>query len=248
MKICRLIALLPLVALVESRALEISIGSTNTPRGSTALIPITFSNVPATPISAFALYLTSTNDFGLPSVTPGEDQANLTCFVDDFSVVNGGTTQLAYRVTGLILNGASISNGHVATLHFSVPANAEPGNYPISFTGVPTNAPPGANPEMRSLVSNTLVSSTAWGGAINVLIPGAPATVTHFAAQPGNIFLLQFSGTAGARYTIEATTNLMAPISWLPLTNLSADGSGFFEFIDFDFPLYSNRFFRAVHP
>lgn len=231
------------------RALEISLGTTNALPGSTATVTIAFSNAPVTPISAFALYLTSTNQFGVPTVTPGPAQTNLVCFVDDFSTVNGSVTQFVYRVTGLILEGASISNGLVASLQFAVPADASPGSYPISFTSVPpTSAPAGTNPEARTLIANSLLTGTAGGGVIHVLIPGEPAQVTSVTPLPGKLFLLQFSGTAGAFYTIEATTNLVPPVPWLPLTNLSADGSGLFQYLEIDATNHPQRFFRAVHP
>ncbi len=41
--------------------------------------------------------------------------------------------------------------------------------------------------------------------------------------------------------------NLVAPSAWQPITNVTADGGGLFEFIAFDSVNYSNRFFRAIH-
>jgi hypothetical protein len=198
------------------------------------------SNVGTNHISAFALYLTNSSSVGLPSVVPGADQTNLTCFVDDFD--DG-----IYCVTGFILSGSSISNGHSATLLYSISNGVAAGNYPISFTAAPPlNAPTGPNPEGRALVTSSLISGTATGGVISVVTsPATSPVITGIVPQPGRVFLLQFNGETGFSYTVEASTNLF---TWQPLTNIQAGENGFFSLMDTAATNYPHRFYRLKNP
>ena len=234
--------ILSLLLATTAKALDIGIGSANVAPGNPAIVSVTFENVGLTPISSFALHLTVSSAFASPTVSPGNAQPNLTCFVDNFG---GGD----FRVTGLILDGSAITNGDVATLTFAVPPGTAPGPYPISFAAAPPISP--ANPEVRALISSSLIAGTASGGVINVVPAGEPATITGITPQPGSVFLLEFAGTAGAIYGIEAATNLVSPptaIDWLRITNLTAGLDGLFQFIDDDAAVLPQRFYRAVNP
>lgn len=224
----------------STNALDIGLGSTIAPRGTTATVTIQFSNAPTNEISAFALYLTNHLSLGLPTVTPGADQTNLTCFVDSFA---GGV----YRVTGFILSGASISNGHIASLHFTIPTNTAGGDYPIAFAAVPPpNAPAGSNPETRSIRESALIGGTATGGLITVItVPGTAPVITGISAQSGQVYLLQFQGESGFSYTVQASSNL---VDWFPVMNLPAASNSLFQLMETNSTSEAARFYRLVFP
>ena len=224
------------------RALEISMGKTNVPPGIVASVPVRFADAPVTPVSAFAFYVTNDTRLGVPSVAAGLEQTNLSCFVDDFGA---GLS----RVTGFVLSEPAISNGHVATLSFTLPSDLPAGQYPIAFSAVvPTNAPPAPNPEVRALVTGELLASSGSNGWVQI---PSPPVVTDIVPQAGPAFLLSFAGSEGLSYTVQAATNLNAaptPTYWLAVTNLTAGTGGLFEFLDLDATNHPQRFYRAVFP
>jgi len=218
----------------DSLALDISIGSTSVQPGNTATVDVVFSNVPTNPISAFAIYLSSTSSFGVPSVSVGV-QPNVTLFVDDFN--NG-----VYRVTGLVMNGSGIGNGIVAHLSFAVPSNANAGVYPIAIAAVPRNAPPGANPETRALVTSDALPGTATGGSITVSSGAViPPTITGITRQFGGAMLLTINGESGVSYGIEASTNFT---QWQQIFSTNTTSSSF-QFADVEATNYTIRFYRV---
>ncbi len=223
-------------------ALDIGVGTANVPPGDNAEIKITFASSPATPISAFALYLTNDTRFGVPSVAPGPGQPNLTCFVDNFG---GGVS----RVTGFVLSGGPITNGHVATLTFNVPPDLPAGLYPVvAPTTSHTNRPAGINPEVRALVTSELLAGAGANGLIHV---SGRAYITEILPQIGSGYVLSFTGSVGMSYTIEAATNLTTPPDptfWTPLTNFTVGPSGLFQFVDVEATNHSQRFYRALFP
>jgi hypothetical protein len=58
---------------------------------------------------------------------------------------------------------------------------------------------------------------------------------------------LTCSGTAGGAYSIQATTNLVAPV-WTTLVSTNADTNGLLSFVDQDAATYGLRFYRAKTP
>ena len=61
-------------------------------------------------------------------------------------------------------------------------------------------------------------------------------------------YLFQGRGTNFATYTIYATTNLAAPISWTVIGSTVADPSGLFEFKDTNAFRYPMRFYKSLGP
>src|ERR1043166_179558 len=221
------------LSITNSHALEISIGSTSTHPGNTATVDVMLSNAPINAVSAFAIYLSSTPAFGLPTVSAV--QTNITLFVDDFS--NG-----IYRVTGLVLSGPSIGNGTFARLSFAIPSNAGTGIYPITIAAKPYNAPPGANPETRTLITSAALAGTARSGSI-AISPGSsmPPLITSIAHQSSGVMLLTISGESGVSYRIEASTNLT---DWEQIFSTNAPGVSF-QFADGAATNHVLRFYRA---
>ncbi len=69
----------------------------------------------------------------------------------------------------------------------------------------------------------------------------ARASLTNWARASSGQFLFRVNGLAGARYAVDATTNLQ---QWVALkTNVATDG--YFYFIDSAAPGFAKRFYRA---
>ncbi len=74
---------------------------------------------------------------------------------------------------------------------------------------------------------------------VPVVLP--PATLTSTGRTSDGQFLLRLAGPSGARYAIDASTNLR---QWTALkTNVITDG--FFDFVDTTAPGFSGRFYRG---
>ena len=81
-----------------------------------------------------------------------------------------------------------------------------------------------------------------------------PANVVFGPTINGTNFLVRFGGTPGTAYTIEKTDNLMPPIAWQKVMNVTAPsdnssgfGVGAFEF-NADAGAADKRFYRTVAP
>ncbi len=83
-------------------------------------------------------------------------------------------------------------------------------------------------------------------GVISVVATAIPAFTGI--VPSGGAFSLSATGAASQSYTLEAATNLTAPIFWLPVTNLLANTNGGFELLDLDATNYPQRFYRLVAP
>jgi hypothetical protein len=69
-----------------------------------------------------------------------------------------------------------------------------------------------------------------------------PFMITGTGFTTNNTFEIQLSGSAGASYVLEATTNLM---DWIPISTNPAGGS-LFDLVDPGASNYSYRFYRAL--
>jgi hypothetical protein len=57
---------------------------------------------------------------------------------------------------------------------------------------------------------------------------------------------LNFTGTPGYVYLIEAAANLTQPITWTILSTNAADANGLFNFIDVNAASYPDRYYRTA--
>jgi len=64
----------------------------------------------------------------------------------------------------------------------------------------------------------------------------------------GNRATVSGTGTPGAQYLIEATTDLGDPASWVSLGTITAGPSGLLEYVEADVASYPHRFYRFVAP
>ena len=84
----------------------------------------------------------------------------------------------------------------------------------------------------------------------SVISSAASLTVT---APPGNLAItvkssavsLNFTGTPGIQYVVQATSTLVPP-AWVNISTNIADGAGVIKFTDLNAPNSSSRFYRAV--
>jgi hypothetical protein len=78
---------------------------------------------------------------------------------------------------------------------------------------------------------------------------GAPAsTLTSITNLPSSFKHLTGQGVSNLTYTVQAATNLAAPITWTPLGAAIANSSGVYQFTDTNAPLFPRRFYRVVSP
>ena len=77
--------------------------------------------------------------------------------------------------------------------------------------------------------------------------PPAPL-ITGNTLLPGGGFALSGTGIANQVWIFSAASNLIAPVTWTPLTTNAADGNGFFQFLDGQATNYPQRFYRLLAP
>jgi autotransporter-associated beta strand protein len=79
-------------------------------------------------------------------------------------------------------------------------------------------------------------------------VPAPTSQLTGIMPARGGIMKLAGLGLPGLLYTLEAATNLNAPIFWTPLGAATADATGAYQFIDVDAPFHPMRFYRTRSP
>jgi len=87
---------------------------------------------------------------------------------------------------------------------------------------------------------------------------GNDVMLTRVAAPPssfGSVNLLTNGnlsitglGTANVQYTVEVATNLVSPVSWVPVGIVTADTNGLFQYVESGTAQVPMRFYRAVSP
>jgi autotransporter-associated beta strand protein len=98
-----------------------------------------------------------------------------------------------------------------------------------------------------------LASGLAWNinsltnGVISV-ISTVPPAISSLTQLPDANFQISGVGLPGVNYQLLATTNLTPPIIWLPITNQTADGSGTFQFIDWNATNFPQQFYEITGP
>ena len=221
------------------RAVEIQILHASAHPGGIGTTAIDFLHVGTNQISSFELYISNSVPIGLPTVSPGPDQTNLDVFVDDFG--NG-----VYRVTGLILGGAYITNGRVATLSFQMPETIFPSVFPLVVTTTsPANAVPAPNPEVFAPKPGLIVPSTGDDGSLDFYLPFVPRPFTSLYVLGNGELRFSFSGTNGVAYSVQATTNL---VNWAGIGSATETSPGVFEFTDPQSVTNRYRFYRLIGP
>jgi autotransporter-associated beta strand protein len=85
-------------------------------------------------------------------------------------------------------------------------------------------------------------------GTLTVTLPPntIPVTIIDILLLTNGTVQMDFSGTPGYVYTIEAATDLTQPINWTALSTNAADTNGMFSFIDTNVTNFSGRFYQTV--
>lgn len=83
-------------------------------------------------------------------------------------------------------------------------------------------------------------------GVVSVVATALPAFTSM--VPSAEAFTLGGTGAASQSYTLEAATNLNAPIFWQSVTNVIAGTNGGFELLDLDATNHPQRFYRIVAP
>jgi Pro-kumamolisin, activation domain/Domain of unknown function (DUF5011)/Immunoglobulin I-set domain/Cadherin-like domain len=83
---------------------------------------------------------------------------------------------------------------------------------------------------------------------IAVVLTNLVPNITGVAGSPGSGVTLNLSGAPGSTYVLEATTNLVLPNGWVPLTTNMPGTNGLWQFTDADATNYPNRFYRLILP
>jgi autotransporter-associated beta strand protein len=100
-------------------------------------------------------------------------------------------------------------------------------------------------PLFAGLAWNT--NSLAINGTVSVMST-VPPTITSVVQLGDANFQINGTGLPGVSYQLLTTTNLNPPIIWLPLTNQTADGSGAFQFIDWNATNFPQQFYEITGP
>lgn len=172
--------------------------------------------------------LTVSNNLTLQAASTTRLEISKTPFTNDFLRVTGtfnrSGTLVVTNVSG------DLAPGDTFTLY-------QAGALAGAFTS--TTLPP-LNP---GLAWNTSGLST---GVVSVVAAALPAFTSL--SPSATAFTLGATGAASQSYTLEAATNLSAPIFWSPVTNVVAGTNGLFELLDLDATNHPQRFYRIVAP
>ncbi len=96
------------------------------------------------------------------------------------------------------------------------------------YTASWTNVSAGSYSVLARLVYNGILTMDS--ASANLVVTNLPPLFTNFAVQPAGTFTVGGIGAAGQTYILWAATNLVIPVSWLPVATNLADGSGWFYF------------------
>jgi Pro-kumamolisin, activation domain/Domain of unknown function (DUF5011)/Immunoglobulin I-set domain/Bacterial Ig-like domain (group 3) len=90
-----------------------------------------------------------------------------------------------------------------------------------------------------------------WGGTniqtVNISITptvDSTPTITGLISKPDGTFDLTFAGAPSLNYILESTTNLISPITWLPVVTNSSGTNGQWLFNDSQVTSFQQRFYR----
>jgi autotransporter-associated beta strand protein len=157
-------------------------------------------------------------DTGNPALTIS--QGTLSLSGNAFTVNNASGTPLAAGTYQVITQ----ASGDIASS----------GTHTVTVTGA-------------GLTAGSTAEIQVTGNSVNLVVstPAANATISTPMVLGDGTISLNFTGTPGANYFIESTTNLTPPIVWTALSTNTADETGAFNFIDTDATNNAQRFYRA---
>ena len=157
--------------------------------------------------------------------------------------VNHGQTVNWAIPNALLAANTVIPVGHM--IHIRMTLTLIAGN-PANFGQVVYNGPNG--PSTSGLLPQNRSKVLDWPFDLNSagLIGSQPQIITCDPESDGRMTLTAV-GVGGASYSIQATTDLAAPV-WTTIGTRIAGGNGLFSFIDQDATNYPCRFYRLATP
>jgi hypothetical protein len=129
-------------------------------------------------------------------------------------------------------------------LHVAVTVTVVSGN-PGAGAQVLYNGPKGST----TIADMTYPACGNFGGPLVWPVtsgPVAPPTMLSLSVSGDPAAQISCSGTPGATYLIQATTNLGNPSSWVTIGTNVAGANGLFTYMDSDATNYPSRFYRAT--
>ncbi len=162
------------------------------------------------------------------------------------------TASAQSKVYGTVLNfGAGSTNFTPAGLQNSETVGSV--TLTVSSNGGAASAPVGTYTITPSLATGGTFNPSNYTIAYNpstltVTLPSntIPVTITSITVQPDGSVLMNFSGTPGYVYTIEAATNMNPPIDWTPISTNAADTNGDFSFDDEGVTNFTTRYYQTT--
>jgi GH25 family lysozyme M1 (1,4-beta-N-acetylmuramidase) len=123
----------------------------------------------------------------------------------------------------------------------------------VSGNGGAANAPVGTYTITPSLATGGTFTAANYNityntGPLTVTLPPntIPVTIISISGPGNGTVQLNFTGTPGYVYLIEAAANLTQPITWTILSTNAADANGLFNFIDVNAASYPDRYYRTA--
>jgi hypothetical protein len=205
---------------VAASAAELQVGEASAPPGATVSVPVTVSGASGAVAAQFDLSF-NPSTVSLTGVSAGEALAGH--IVDQQELNPGYWRVLAYSTT----NGP-IAPGAMVRLSFNIPADAPDGLIPLDVT----------NAIIAQVQGQPVRPLDQIGGALFV---SSGARFTSLTLTGNGQLQMQFQGTEGRQYVIEASTNL---VNWEVLNTNTVVGGGF-SLVETNMTAYPHRFYRA---
>jgi hypothetical protein len=94
------------------------------------------------------------------------------------------------------------------------------------------------------LVSGASACDSVMSSAASLTLTAPPGNLT-ITANSNSTVSLNFTGTPGIQYVVQATSTLF-PAAWVSISTNIADAAGLIKFTNLNAPGFSSRFYRAV--
>ena len=108
---------------------------------------------------------------------------------------------------------------------------------------------PGSHPITAAYSgTNEFAASATTNFSLQWVIAPADISTNGMTFTTNGAFSVNFSGTPGLTYWIQAATNLLPPVIWSTVGTNTADASGNINFIDTNAVSFYNRYYRTMSP
>lgn len=182
-------------------------------------------------------YVGSTNS---PALTQQVNKGSLAITATPQSKVYG--TVLNFGSGSTNFSSAGLAGGDtVGSVTLAVSGNGGAASAPV---GTYTITPSAATGGTFTAGNYTITYNP---GTLTVTLPpnSTPVSITSATVQESGAVQLNFSGTPGYVYWIEAATNLNPPVTWTAISTNAADTNGLFNFTDLTATNFSVRYYRT---